>query len=134
MSTVIFCFFKDVKLKKLCVAIGTSDWSIISSNFPYRTEVQCQQRWEKVLNPNLVKGAWTKEVFISSFNLEKFLISFNTLPCLFLGDQMQFLETLLSLICHIQIFEFSEEGSSHQTMQTEKCKYKPNYQQLSLKY
>ena len=54
--------FKDIKLKKLCIALGTSDWNIISSNFPFRTEVQCQQRWEKVLNPNLVKGAWTKEV------------------------------------------------------------------------
>lgn len=52
---------EDEKLKRLCLALGTEDWSIVSSSFPSRTDVQCQQRWEKVLNPNLVKGAWTKE-------------------------------------------------------------------------
>ncbi len=26
-----------------------------------RTDVQCLHRWQKVLNPNLVKGPWTKE-------------------------------------------------------------------------
>ncbi|XP_065072115.1 myb-related protein A-like isoform X1 [Rhopilema esculentum] len=52
---------EDEKLKKLCLVIGTDDWSVISSHFPFRTDVQCQQRWEKVLNPSLVKGAWTKE-------------------------------------------------------------------------
>jgi len=25
-----------------------------------RTDVQCLHRWQKVLNPDLVKGAWTK--------------------------------------------------------------------------
>lgn len=27
-----------------------------------RTDVQCLHRWQKVLNPNLVKGGWTPEV------------------------------------------------------------------------
>lgn len=27
-----------------------------------RTDVQCLHRWQKVLNPELVKGPWTKEV------------------------------------------------------------------------
>jgi hypothetical protein len=27
-----------------------------------RTDVQCLHRWQKVLNPNLVKGGWTQEV------------------------------------------------------------------------
>ena len=29
---------------------------------PNRTDVQCLHRWQKVLNPTLVKGPWTKEV------------------------------------------------------------------------
>jgi hypothetical protein len=31
--------------------------------FPDRTDVQCLHRWQKVLNPELVKGPWSKEVF-----------------------------------------------------------------------
>lgn len=30
--------------------------------FQGRTDVQCLHRWQKVLNPELVKGPWTKEV------------------------------------------------------------------------
>ena len=30
--------------------------------FDDRTDVQCLHRWQKVLNPELVKGPWTKEV------------------------------------------------------------------------
>ncbi|XP_027904433.1 transcription factor MYB3R-5-like [Vigna unguiculata] len=29
--------------------------------FPDKSEVQCLHRWKKVLNPELVKGHWTKE-------------------------------------------------------------------------
>ncbi|TVU36771.1 hypothetical protein EJB05_18718 [Eragrostis curvula] len=29
--------------------------------FPDRTEVQCLHRWQKVLNPELIKGPWTQE-------------------------------------------------------------------------
>ncbi|XP_018311829.1 myb protein isoform X2 [Mycetomoellerius zeteki] len=36
-------------------------WDIIASQFPDRSDVQCQQRWAKVVNPELVKGPWTKE-------------------------------------------------------------------------
>jgi len=32
--------------------------------FPERTDVQCLHRWQKVLNPELVKGPWSKEVSI----------------------------------------------------------------------
>lgn len=36
--------------------------------FPDRSEVQCLHRWQKVLNPDLVKGPWTQEVaFLLSF-------------------------------------------------------------------
>lgn len=30
--------------------------------FKDRTDVQCLHRWQKVLNPDLVKGPWSKEV------------------------------------------------------------------------
>uniref|UniRef100_A0A671T579 V-myb avian myeloblastosis viral oncogene homolog-like 1 n=1 Tax=Sinocyclocheilus anshuiensis TaxID=1608454 RepID=A0A671T579_9TELE len=35
---------------------GTGAWKSIT-----RTDGQCQHRWQKVLNPELVKGPWTKE-------------------------------------------------------------------------
>jgi len=35
--------------------------------FPDRSEVQCLHRWQKVLNPELVKGPWTQEVETLSF-------------------------------------------------------------------
>lgn len=56
---------EDEMLNRLCLNYPTNnkDWREISSNFtnPQRTEYQCQQRWQKVLNPDLVKGPWTKE-------------------------------------------------------------------------
>lgn len=36
-------------------------WDSVAANFPDRSDVQCQQRWVKVVNPELVKGPWTKE-------------------------------------------------------------------------
>ncbi|MED6219934.1 hypothetical protein PIB30_040390 [Stylosanthes scabra] len=37
------------------------NWKKIAANLPGRTEVQCLHRWQKVLDPDLVKGYWTKE-------------------------------------------------------------------------
>uniref|UniRef100_A0A0K8SHY4 Transcriptional activator Myb n=1 Tax=Lygus hesperus TaxID=30085 RepID=A0A0K8SHY4_LYGHE len=51
---------EDAQLKRL-VEECQEQWSTIASYFPNRTDVQCQQRWHKVLNPELVKGPWTKE-------------------------------------------------------------------------
>ena len=36
-------------------------WKQIAELFKDRTDVQCLHRWQKVLNPNLVKGPWTPE-------------------------------------------------------------------------
>ncbi|KAA8520596.1 hypothetical protein F0562_014852 [Nyssa sinensis] len=36
-------------------------WKKIAECVPDRTDVQCLHRWQKVLNPDLVKGPWTKE-------------------------------------------------------------------------
>ncbi|KAM9333826.1 myb-related protein A [Pholidichthys leucotaenia] len=52
---------EDEKLKKLVEQHGTDSWKLIATFFPGRTDGQCQHRWQKVLNPELVKGPWTKE-------------------------------------------------------------------------
>ncbi|XP_051970153.1 myb-related protein A-like [Xyrauchen texanus] len=52
---------EDEKLKKLVEQHGTDTWKFIANFFPTRTDGQCQHRWQKVLNPELVKGPWTKE-------------------------------------------------------------------------
>ena len=38
------------------------NWKKVAENFEDRSDVQCLHRWQKVLNPELVKGPWTKEV------------------------------------------------------------------------
>ncbi|XP_042245775.1 transcriptional activator Myb isoform X3 [Thunnus maccoyii] len=52
---------EDEKLKKLVEHHGSEDWKLIASLLTNRTDVQCQHRWQKVLNPELIKGPWTKE-------------------------------------------------------------------------
>ncbi|KAJ3611732.1 hypothetical protein NHX12_021746 [Muraenolepis orangiensis] len=52
---------EDDKLKKLVEQNGTDSWKLIAGHFTGRTDGQCQHRWQKVLNPELVKGPWTKE-------------------------------------------------------------------------
>ncbi|XP_055005539.1 transcriptional activator Myb isoform X1 [Boleophthalmus pectinirostris] len=52
---------EDEKLKKLVDLHGSDDWKLIASLLTNRTDVQCQHRWQKVLNPELIKGPWTKE-------------------------------------------------------------------------
>ena len=52
--------FQDEKLKRL-VEIHGERWDFIASHFADRADVQCQHRWQKVVNPELVKGPWTKE-------------------------------------------------------------------------
>ncbi|KAG9437526.1 myb protein isoform X1 [Apis mellifera carnica] len=56
---------EDAVLKQLvsnAEQLGTGlRWDAIASHFPDRSDVQCQQRWAKVVNPELVKGPWTKE-------------------------------------------------------------------------
>ncbi|XP_012276187.1 myb-related protein B isoform X2 [Orussus abietinus] len=56
---------EDALLKELVSAVeqlGTGfRWDTIAAHFPDRSDVQCQQRWAKVVNPELVKGPWTKE-------------------------------------------------------------------------
>lgn len=53
---------EDDRLRKLVNIYGDNNWSEISKSFQDRSDVQCQQRWDKVVNPELVKGPWTKDV------------------------------------------------------------------------
>lgn len=52
---------EDEKLKELVSMYGDTNWSFIASQFADRSDVQCQQRWDKVVNPQLIKGPWTRE-------------------------------------------------------------------------
>ncbi|XP_052802522.1 myb-related protein A-like [Mya arenaria] len=52
---------EDDKLKQVVELVGSQDWTLVSRYFPDRSDLQCQHRWYKVLNPDLIKGAWTKE-------------------------------------------------------------------------
>lgn len=36
-------------------------WDTIAKHLKDRTDVQCHQRWTKVVNPELIKGPWTRE-------------------------------------------------------------------------
>ncbi|XP_052745259.1 myb-related protein A isoform X3 [Bicyclus anynana] len=51
---------EDKRLKNY-VKMYSENWEMISAQFTDRSDVQCQQRWTKVVNPELVKGPWTKE-------------------------------------------------------------------------
>lgn len=52
---------EDDRLKRSVQLHGTQDWAQVARSFPDRSDVQCQQRWQKVVNPDLVKGSWSKE-------------------------------------------------------------------------
>lgn len=51
---------EDVLLKSLVEKHGEC-WSTIGKHFKDRLEQQVQQRWAKVLNPELIKGPWTRD-------------------------------------------------------------------------
>lgn len=52
---------EDENLKILVHNFGSSDWTTIASFLPGRTEYQCMHRYMKALDPDLIKGTWTKE-------------------------------------------------------------------------
>jgi len=37
------------------------NWKRIAESLPGKSDVQCLHRWQKVLNPDLIRGPWTKE-------------------------------------------------------------------------
>ncbi|KAJ8537786.1 hypothetical protein K7X08_014326 [Anisodus acutangulus] len=52
---------EDDTLKRAVSVYRGKCWKKIAEFFPDRSEVQCLHRWQKVLNPELVKGPWTRE-------------------------------------------------------------------------
>lgn len=52
---------EDEILVKIVSEQETPNWSVIALSFPQKTTQQVTERWEKVLNPTLVKGSWTRE-------------------------------------------------------------------------
>ena len=56
---------EDEQLKQLVDEHGARNWKRIASFFDERTDVQCLHRWQKVLNPKLIKGPWVILVLIS---------------------------------------------------------------------
>lgn len=52
---------EDEILRKAVQRFKGKNWKKIAECFKDRTDVQCLHRWQKVLNPDLVKGPWSKE-------------------------------------------------------------------------
>lgn len=54
---------EDDRLFQLVSSYGGKQWKLISEHFtsPLRTHSQCLHRWQKVLNPALVKGPWSEK-------------------------------------------------------------------------
>jgi len=51
---------EDETLRRAVQCFKGKNWKKIAEFFTGRTDVQCLHRWQKVLNPELVKGPWTK--------------------------------------------------------------------------
>lgn len=71
-SKVILCScrIQVLCLKGICYNYELNQlykcWCFAAEYFPDRSEVQCLHRWQKVLNPELIKGPWTLEVCTAS--------------------------------------------------------------------
>jgi len=52
---------EDKRLAALVVQYKGKNWKKVADGLDGRTDVQCLHRWQKVLNPELVKGPWSKE-------------------------------------------------------------------------
>jgi len=52
---------EDILLTQAVQANDGKNWKKIAESIPGKADVQCLHRWQKVLNPTLVKGPWTEE-------------------------------------------------------------------------
>jgi myb proto-oncogene protein len=57
----ILTHYKDETLRQAVAQHKGKNWKKIAEHVKDRTDVQCLHRWQKVLNPELVKGPWTPE-------------------------------------------------------------------------
>ena len=49
---------QDEVLRKAVAENGGRNWKQIASSVPGKSPTQCLHRWQRVLNPNVVKGPW----------------------------------------------------------------------------
>lgn len=52
---------EDELLFMLLKDVDNPNWPFIAKKFANKTTQQVSERWEKVLNPKLIKGSWTRE-------------------------------------------------------------------------
>ncbi|KAJ0244264.1 Transcription factor MYB3R-3 [Hirschfeldia incana] len=77
---------EDETLRQAVVKFNGKSWKKIAEFFPDRTEVQCLHRWQKVLNPDLIKGPWTQQEdeqiieLVKKYGPAKWSIISNSLP------------------------------------------------------
>jgi hypothetical protein len=50
----------DQQLIELVGRCGAPNWAAVTCHFPGKTIREVTNRWEKVVNPSLVKGSWTR--------------------------------------------------------------------------
>lgn len=75
-----------------------------------RTDVQCLHRWQKVLNPELVKGPWSKEV----------RIDFTTIGLL--GVQFLYVKNIIIKTVVLFLLEFQEDDLIVELVEKYGCK------------
>ncbi|XP_018434466.1 transcription factor MYB3R-3 [Raphanus sativus] len=77
---------EDETLRQAVCKFNGKSWKKIAEFFPDRTEVQCLHRWQKVLNPDLIKGPWTQQEdekiieLVKKYGPAKWSIISNSLP------------------------------------------------------
>lgn len=52
---------EDELFQKLMKSVPRPEWGELVPFFPGKSAVQIEERWEKVINPDLIKGSWTPE-------------------------------------------------------------------------
>jgi hypothetical protein len=52
---------EDELLTRLVTESQIVSWAVLANFFPTKTAPQLAGRWDKVINPQLVKGSWTRE-------------------------------------------------------------------------
>ncbi|KAF3441924.1 hypothetical protein FNV43_RR15839 [Rhamnella rubrinervis] len=77
---------EDELLQRAVQHFKGKNWKKIAEFFKDRTDVQCLHRWQKVLNPELIKGPWSKEedeviiALVNKYGAKKWSIIAEALP------------------------------------------------------
>lgn len=60
-GNAVWTMEEDMRLSALVENVKSVSWCSLAVHFPGKTAQQIAGRWEKVLNPRLVKGSWKRE-------------------------------------------------------------------------